>query len=390
MPIAIPALGAFAVALLGLLLLLAFVLLGEFLKEVLDITIPLIGNLGTIARSIVRGAISRLGSMLLTTVHELGAFWTMLWTHHSTNIVHAQSHAQATVNRLGAVVRSTLPRVAHNANVAAQEYAYSAAVNAQHTVERELAHDSAVLSGEVYAETVQRMQQAQVISDALRAETLTREHQVAAVAGGLQNEVDQLARSTSAAIAAAESLTVHDVAAVRSELLTDLGDVERWVETVAAQLGTYAESAATSAERAAIDYTNQQAKAAAVTLWPAVAGPAERAQQGVAAETAGALSGVPAITAAPPADLAAVLSQTMAMAATAVAYVDECGLSLCRGLGTLATLLNALAESGLVAAIVALAALTATDPGGAATVLHDVAAGPVDAARAAAQALTGL
>lgn len=390
MPIAIPALGAFAVAALALTMLLAVVLIGEILKSVFNITIPIVGNIGTILRGLVHDAVSRIASLLTSSVSGIGAVFHALWFLHSDATTKAQTHAQHVINRVGGVVHHTIPAAKATAIKWAGILTYDESVRAQTqlgTVAHNLQENINTAARDAHAELATTAHQLQVNLNAV-AEADAAD--LGTVAHNLQANINALQRWATAAVADAEALTRGDFAELRGALVTDVQQVESYVQRVEQSVVTYAADVAAAAERNARAAVDEQAHAVAVALWPAVSGPAERAQQGVAAEGAGVLSGVPAIDSVAPASLAAVLAQTIAMAATATAYVDECGLGLCTGLRTLTTFLNGFEAAGIVAILLALAAQAASDPDGAAREVEDAITAPVEGFATMAAGLIGI
>lgn len=378
MPIVLAGFAAFVVALVALVALFG-------LAKIADITTkPLTGIpvIGAVRSAILRGigtAVNFWSPWLRLAATSITTWIRTLWQHHSTSNAAAQSAAGAIAGRMHGIVHHDIPAAKATAIKWGGVQAYRAGVNAVH--DARLYTDTVWnhLQANINAANAALATDARQLAAGTAAASAALNARIDAVDRSLSTAIDGLAVSIDAALRTIDSAQAAQLGALRTSLLAELSDVAGYARTVAGAVAAFATTAAGQAESHAAGYADASAAAAVAGLWPGVAAPAEQARQGVSVEAPGVLSGAPAIPQVAPSTLTGVLAAVATMAATATTYVDECGLGLCANLSTVARLLGGIAEVGLVAELVAIAAEAVTDPNGATSRLHDLAAGPAEA-----------
>lgn len=368
-------LGGFGVALLALLILYGVALIATWLARMLSGSgIPVVSDaLGSAVRSLSGAAMRAMSNLLKSSMSGFGAIFNFLWgVPYDTNR-RAQSHAGAINNRVGAIIKTTIPAAKATAISHANAAIYAEAVKAQESLDAV----ASALIGDINTETMHREQQALVIRAALESEIDTVDKQLSAaieaVDVSLTDSLNGLASRVESALLLLERTVAAQLGALRTSLLTDLESIEGYTKSVATALGKYAETAAGQAQTNVVTWTDASAAAAVAGLWPGIVKPATDARTGVAAEAPGVLTGSVSIPTVAPVDLVAALAAVGTMAATAVTYVDECGLGLCGNLLGFGNLLNDLNDLFVDGALLAYLTWALTHPADAAADVSDVA-----------------
>lgn len=389
MPIVLAGFAAFIVALVALIAIFGLAKMADILTRPLT-GIPVIGLVRSAILHGIGAAVTFWSPWLKMAATSITTWIRSLWQHHSTTNVKAQTAVGALAGRLYGVVHHDIPAATEalthkvGAIIYRDAVQWRAAVTAEQDARVAAVHEVG-LSAE---HSIGYWHD--VAEHDIALERAQRAAEVATVAGKLQSEIDQLAKAAEQSIGYTRTLSADQLAQLRAEILTQLRVLGDYVSTATGQAAQYAKTAAGQAETNAVGYANASAAAAVAGLWPGIVGPANGARAGVAAEAPGVIDGAPAIPQVAPTTLAGTLAAVATMAATATTFVDECGLGLCSGLGTVARLLNGIADAGLVAALVAIATEALHNPDGATTAMRDLAQGPADAVLPVVGAMFGV
>ncbi len=369
--LAIPAVDAVLLAMICLMMLLAFDPFRHLLSGLLS-KLPVIGSaVASWVDNAITDVWSTIAAWLGSFVNGFVDVINALWRPLAAIVLQLEYMFESVFFQLRNIIQNTIP--------SAVDFVLTAAAEAIDTVKATLSATITTVYDDLATAVAQAISWAQGVFLQLGTEIVdvynTLQHAISFVGNDIVAWVQTTLSSAISTIYGTVneliSWATQSFATIAAEVSTALGDVTSWVAGEVAALSGMIATAVTDIEQWVQQLLTTGISVPLSQIWDRVAQPAQALQGSITAEYPDIASLNPAIPSTVPLDLASALAGIAAITVPLTEFVNECGMPMCKNLsqyGKDLSELETVVGSGLLLAFVVAAA---TDPQGISKVFND-------------------